>query len=325
MNFGVLSTAHIARTAFIPALDGTDHDVVAVASRDGGRAADAAAAHDIPRSYASYEALLEDEGVDAVYNPLPNALHAEWTKRAADAGLHVLCEKPLGVDAAEAREMGEYCDDRGVTLMEAFMYRYHPRTERAIEVVETELGEVRSVQSRFSFRMGDTPGDIRLSPELAGGSLMDVGCYAIHATRQFLGEPDRVLGTTNDARDAGVETEAAATLQYEGGATAQVSSGFETPESQYYRVETTDGWLEVPDAFNTSGVAEPTLSYEVDGRTVTETFDPVDQYALETEHFAACVADGRPPLTDAADAAATLSVIDAIKESAAMDAPVALD
>ncbi|WP_121823469.1 Gfo/Idh/MocA family protein [Halostella salina] len=325
MNFGVLSTAHIARTAFIPALDDTDHDVVAVASRDGDRAADAAADHGIPRSYASYEALLEDKDVDAVYNPLPNALHAEWTKRAADAGLHVLCEKPLGVDAAEARAMGEYCDDRGVTLMEAFMYRYNPRTERAIEIVETELGEVRSVQSRFSFRMGDTPDDIRLSPDLAGGSLMDVGCYAIHATRQFLGEPDRVLGTTNDARGVGVETEAAATLAYDDGATAQVSSGFETPESQYYRVETTDGWLEVPDAFNTSGVSTPTLSYEVDGRTVTETFDPVDQYALEADHFADCVAEGRTPLTDAADAAATLAVIDAIRESAATDAPVALD
>ncbi|WP_135819584.1 Gfo/Idh/MocA family protein [Halostella litorea] len=325
MNFGVLSTAHIARTAFIPALDGTDHDVVAIASRDGDRAAAAAEDHGIPRSYGSYEALLEDDGLDAVYNPLPNAHHAEWTERAADAGLHVLCEKPLGVDADEARELGEYCDERGVTLMEAFMYRYNPRTERAIEVVEEELGEVRSVQSRFSFRMGDTPDDIRLSPDLAGGSLMDVGCYAIHATRQFLGEPERVVGTTNDARGAGVETEAAATLEYEGGATAQVSSGFETPETQYYRVETTDGWLEVTDAFNTSDVTEPTLTYAVDGRTVTETFEPVDQYALEADHFADCVAEGRTPLTDAEDAAATLAVIDAIKESAATDAPATLD
>ena len=325
MNFGVLGTAHIARTAFIPALDGTDHDVVAVASRDGDRAASAASDHGIPRSYGSYEALLEDEALDAVYNPLPNAFHAEWTKRAADAGLHVLCEKPLGVDAAEAREMGEYCDDRDVTLMEAFMYRYGPRTRRAIEVVEEELGEVRSVQSRFAFRMGDAPEDIRLSPDLAGGSLMDVGCYAVHATRQFLGEPARVVGTTNDARDAGVETEAAATLEYGSGATAQVSSGFETPESQYYRVETTDGRLEVTDAFNASGLTEPALSYAVDGRTVTETFEPVDQYALETDHFADCVAEGRTPLTDAEDAAATLAVIDAIKESAATGAPVALE
>ena len=247
MNFGVLGTAHIARTAFVPALDETDHDVVAIASRDGDRASTVAAELGVPRSHGSYGALLEDEALDAVYNPLPNALHAEWTKRAADACLHVLCEKPLGVDAAEARELCEHCEKRGVTLMEAFMYRYNPRMERAVEVVREELGEVRSVQSRFSFRMGDTPEDIRLSPELAGGSLMDVGCYAVHATRQFLGEPARVLGTTNDARDAGVETEAAATLEYGNGATAQVSSGFETPESQYCRVETTDGRLEIPD------------------------------------------------------------------------------
>ncbi|MFB6218568.1 MAG: Gfo/Idh/MocA family protein, partial [Halobacteriaceae archaeon] len=125
MRFGILSTAGIARSAVVPAIQQSDHEAVAVASRDGDAAAAFAAEFDVERAYGGYEALLEDDAVDAVYNPLPNALHAEWTRRAADHGKHVLCEKPLGVDAAEAREMGEHCEDAGVTLMEAFMYRYH--------------------------------------------------------------------------------------------------------------------------------------------------------------------------------------------------------
>jgi predicted dehydrogenase len=323
MRFGVLGTADIARTAFVPAVDGTDHEVVAVASRDGDRAAAVADELDIPRAYSGYDPMLGDDDLDAVYVPLPNALHAEWTRRAADAGLHVLCEKPLGADAEEARDLGEYCDERGVTLMEAFMYRYHPRMERAVEIARDELDDVRSVTARFTFRLDDRPDDIRLDPDLAGGSLMDVGCYAIHVARQFLGEPDLVTGVTTDRRDAGVDTEATAILEYQDGATAQVSSGFETPKTQFYRVEAENGWIAVDEAFNTDGEAT-TLEYAVDGRTATETFDPVDQYALEVEHFAECAADGRTPVTDADDAAATLRVIEAIRESA-RGTPVELD
>ncbi|OYR87581.1 glucose-fructose oxidoreductase, partial [Halorubrum distributum] len=130
LEFGVLGTAGIARKAVIPAIAASDHAVGAVASRDAARAERFAAENAIPRSYGSYEALLDDDALDAVYVPLPNGRHAEWTKRAADAGLDVLCEKPLAADAAEARDVVAHCDERGVTLMEAFMYRYHPRTER---------------------------------------------------------------------------------------------------------------------------------------------------------------------------------------------------
>jgi predicted dehydrogenase len=323
MQFGVLGTADIARTAFVPAVDGTDHEVVAIASRDGDRATAVARGLEIPRAYAGYEQLLADDALDAVYVPLPNSLHAEWTKRAADAGLHVLCEKPLGANAVEAADLGEYCAERGVTLMEAFMYRYHPRTERAIEIARTELDDVRTVTARFTFRMDDRAADIRLDPELAGGSLMDVGCYAVHVARQVLGDPNLVTGVTTDRRDAGVDTEATAILAYEDGATAQVSCGFATPKTQFYRIKAENGWVAVDEAFNTDG-DETTLRYAVDGQSVTETFDPVEQYALEVEHFADCVAAGRTPVTDAADAAATLRVIEAIQESA-NGAPVELD
>jgi len=122
-----------------------------------------------------------------VYVPLPNGLHAEWTKRAADAGHHVLCEKPLAVDAAEAREVTDHCAERGITLMEGFMYRYHPRTERALELVERELDDVRTVTATFRFPLYDRPNDVRLDPDLAGGSLMDVGCYPFRSPGRYSG------------------------------------------------------------------------------------------------------------------------------------------
>ena len=322
MKFGVLSTAGIGRTAFVPGVRETDHEVHAIASRDGERAAAVADELGIPRSYEGYDALLADDDLDAVYNPLPNAHHAEWTRRAADAGLHVICEKPLGVDAAEAREMGEHCADRGVTLMEGYMYRYHPRIDRFLEVVRTELGDARSVTGRFTFLMPEGADDIRVDPDLAGGSLRDVGVYPIDVARRILGDPSRVTGFTADTGDAGVDTEAAAVLEYDDGATTQVSSGFETPKSQYVRVEAPNGWAEVKGAFNVDG--ETALRYSVDGRTVTETFDPVDQYGLEVEHFADCAETGKTPITDAESGAATLRIVDAIEESAASGAAVDL-
>ena len=191
MRFGIISTADIGVKSVIPAVVASDHEVGAIASRDGASAAALADRFDVDAAYEGYEPMFEDESLDAVYNPLPNGLHAEWSKQAADHGLHVLCEKPLGVDAAEAREMGEYCDDRDVTLMEAFMYRFHPLTERAAEVVDEELGDVRAVTSAFTFRMPDSAEDIRFDPDLDGGSVYDVGTYAISAARVFLGEMGR--------------------------------------------------------------------------------------------------------------------------------------
>ncbi|WP_137286689.1 Gfo/Idh/MocA family protein [Halorussus salinisoli] len=332
MNFGIISTANIGRVAVVPAIRDTDHEVLAVASRDGDSAEAFAEQFDIPRAYGSYDELLTDGDLDAVYNPLPNALHAEWTKKAADAGLHVLCEKPLAVDAEQARGVGDHCDEQGVTLMEAFMYRYHPRTERAAEIAREQLGEIRSVKASFQFPMDD-PGNVRLSPNLAGGSLMDVGCYAVNAARLFLGEPDRAYATTHDAGDYGVDTKLAGVLEYDGGddgaaaagATAEVSCGFETADSQWYRVEAEDGWLEAREAFAPRGEGGVELAYEVDGRHVVESFDPTDQYRLEVEHLAECVEAGNSPRTDADEAVRNMATIDALYESAEKGEAVAVE
>ncbi|WP_276270676.1 Gfo/Idh/MocA family protein [Haloarcula litorea] len=321
MRFGVLSTARIGRESVIPAIEKSDHEVVAIASRDGERARAAADALGIPAAYEGYETLLSAADVDAVYNPLPNAAHAEWTERAADAGLHVLCEKPLTLDAAAAADLFDYVEDRGVTLMEAFMYQFHPRTERAREIVAEELGEVRAVDASFKFRLDDE-GDIRLDPELGGGSLLDVGCYAVSAVRGFLGEPDRAFARATDPRGTGVDTDLAGVLAYDDGPTARVACGFDTPEFERYRVETTDGWLEARTPFGPAPDESVSLTYAVDGREVTETFDPVDQYTLQVEAFADAVAAGEPPRVDRAETLGNMRALDALARSADRGAPV---
>jgi predicted dehydrogenase len=324
MEFGILSTAGIAQKSVIPAIEASDHRVGAIASRTPNRARSVADEFSIPRHYGTYEALVDDDSIDAVYIPLPNGLHAEWIRRAADAGLHVLCEKPLTVDADEARAVDAYCEERGVTLMEAFMYRFHPRTERALELADTSLGEVRSVSSSFKFSLYGAPEDIRLDPALAGGSLMDVGCYAVSAARQFLGEPKRVYAHMDDSRQTGVDTEFAAILEYETGASARIASGFDTPKVQRYRVEGSNGWIEVTDAFDAPLDEQLELTYEIDGQYGRETFEPVDQYRLEVDHFADCAAAGRRPRTDGVEAIANMRVIDALYESAGRGGPVDL-
>lgn len=326
MRFGILSTANIARTALMPAIAASDHELVALASRDEASARDLADEFDIDTVYGSYDSLLVDDDVDAVYNPLPNALHREWTENAAEAGKHVLCEKPLGVDADEARHMVEFCEDHGVTLMEAFMYRHHPRTERAVEIAAEELDVVRSVNATFTFHLGDRPADIgtnrsdsqddiRLDPDLAGGSLMDVGCYAVNAARTFLGEPDSVVASTLDRRDSGVDTHVAGVLDYPN-ALAQITAGFDAENVEHYRVEASNGWLEVHNAFGPGRDETTELVYEVDGRRVTETFEPVDQYEREVEAFVDAVETGESPRMSGGEAISNMAVIDALYESA---------
>jgi len=319
VNVGILSTAGIGRARVIPAIQATDDaTVLAIGSRDADRAERVASELDIPRAYGSYEALLDDETLDAVYNPLPNALHAEWTKRAADAGLDVLCEKPLAVDAAEAEEMVEYCTAEQQLLMEAFMFRYHPRTERAMEIARTELGDLRRVEAAFHI---DLPAgyDIRLDPELAGGSLMDVGCYAVTTARMLLGEPTQAYATTVDRRDCGVETDVTGLLSFDDGRTATISAGFDE-SIHHYTVVGTEGTLRVENAYVPDG--ETRLEYTVDGRHVEETFEPVDQYRRQVEAFVEAVRSGTAPRTDGEEAIRTLRAIDAIYESVDRGEPV---
>ncbi|MFB6113652.1 MAG: Gfo/Idh/MocA family protein [Halodesulfurarchaeum sp.] len=322
MRFGVISTADIGLEAVIPAIRGTDHEVLAIASRDGDRARTVAEERGIPRAYERYEALLEDDDVEAVYNPLPNALHAEWTRRAADFGKDVLCEKPIATDAEEARGVFEHARERGVTVMEAFMYRFHPLTERAVDIARDELEDVHAVTSEFSFDLGNRTEDIRLDPELAGGSLMDVGCYAVNVARLFLGEPGQVMASTVDRRSSGVDTGMAGVLSYEDGSLARVASGFDTPLTQYYRVQASNGWLAVNPAFDLPADRTLEIEYQVDGTKRTESIDPVDHYRLEVEHFVEVASGEARPRVDETESVSTMRIIDALYRSHATGQPV---
>jgi len=322
MRFGILGTADIARGSTIPAIVDSEHEVAAVASRDGAKAqsfiddlgldADA---------YEGYEALF-DADIDAVYNPLPNGLHAEWTEKAADAGLHVLCEKPLTVDADEAERVFEHCADAGVTVMEAFMYQFHPATARIREIVAEELSTVRNVSSAFTFSLDD-PEDIRVNPDLGGGSLMDVGCYPLSGIRGILGEPERVHANALDTMDSGVDTEMSAQLEYED-ATGQVWFGFDTPHRQHLRVDAENGYLEAENVYN-PGTDNVELTYSADGGRTTEVVDGADSYRLEVEAFAEAAESGAEPPISEAETLANMRAIDALYESAAQNEPVALD
>jgi D-xylose 1-dehydrogenase (NADP+, D-xylono-1,5-lactone-forming) len=320
VSWGVLSTANIGRAAVIPAIQASKNGTVsAIASRDPARARDFAAANAVDRSYGSYEALLDDEDVDAVYIPLPNSLHREWTLRAAAAGKHVLCEKPLGLSAAECVEMEQAARENGVLLMEAFMYRFHPRTDKVRELVRGgAIGPLRVIQSSFSFRLRNED-NIRMTPELGGGSLMDVGCYCVNVSRTLAdAEPVEVQAFASWA-STGVDDEMAGTLRFENGLFAQFDCALTLERRESYVAAGPDGHLSVASAF-LPGTGETTIE-ELHGRagTTHHSIPGADEYRLMVEHFAESVLEGRPVRYPPAEAGANLRVIEALYRSARND------
>jgi predicted dehydrogenase len=219
VRWGVLSTADIGMSNVTPAIQAArNSDVVAIASRDGDRAASAARQLGIPESYGTYEELLGAENVDAVYIPLPNDMHAEWVARAADAGKHVLCEKPLALSADQASEMVRVCSEAGVKLQEAFMYRHHPTWVEAVRIVRGGgIGELRAVQSWFSY-FNDDPTNIRNRVANGGGAVMDIGCYNINLSRLlFDAEPVHISSIVERDPEMGIDTLTSAILEFPNG------------------------------------------------------------------------------------------------------------
>lgn len=317
MRWGILGPGRIARS-FLNGLAGSGTEsAVAVGSRDLGRAKAVAEEFGIPRAHGSYEELIADEAVEAVYVALPNALHAPWSIAAARAGRHVLCEKPLGVTAAEAEAMFTAAREHGVRLMEAFMYRFHPRTLALAESVAAgEIGEVRLVRSSFGFTIADT-ANVRLSADLAGGALMDVGCYAVNAARMLAGPPAAVAATARWA-GTGVDETLAGTLDHAGGAVSQVSCSLVSSHHQTLQVIGSDGMIDVPDAFTPAPDRPAVLRVTRGarhGQTEERGFPPTDEYTAEAEAFAALVAAGhgadlpQVPLAESLDNAATIEAL----------------
>jgi predicted dehydrogenase len=320
LRWGVISTANIGRAAVIPALLRSGNgELVAVASRDEEGANTFAAQQGISQAYGSYEALLAAGDIDAVYIPLPNSLHREWTIKAAEAGKHILCEKPLALNAAECGEMASAAEQYGVVLMEAFMYRFHPQTEKVLDLLQVgAIGEPRLINATFTFRLSN-PANIRLSAELGGGSLMDVGCYCVNISRTLAGaEPVEVQAFANWGK-TGVDEEMVGTLRFADGLLAQFSCGLTLERREFYQVAGPEGHIEVQAAF-LPGTHDTTI-HEHHGRreTVAHSIKGVDEYQLMVEHFADCVLHQRPVRYSPAEAAANMRVIEALVRSARAD------
>jgi xylose dehydrogenase (NAD/NADP) len=317
IRWGVLSTANIGRAAVIPAIQAARNgEVVAVASRDLEKAKEFAGRLGIPHAHGSYMALLEAEDIDAIYIPLPNSLHREWTIRAAQAGKHILCEKPLALNADECLEMDAAARQHGVILMEAFMYRFHPRTQKALGMARAgAIGELRMIHSAFTFRL-TRPDNIRWSAELGGGSLMDVGCYCVNISRSAAGKEPEVVQAVARWSSSGVDEQMAGTLQFAGGLLAQFDSALTMDRREAYELAGTDGFLAVEAAFLPG--TDPVSIEEVHGRQPHKlhTINGADEYQLMVEHFADCILQGKTPRYPAAEAAANLRVIRALYRSA---------
>jgi D-xylose 1-dehydrogenase (NADP+, D-xylono-1,5-lactone-forming) len=292
VRWGVLGAAWIADVALLPAMRrAAGAEPLAIAARDAARAAELASRHGVPRVHDDYAALLADPEVDAVYVPLPNSLHLEWTQRALAAGKHVLCEKPLALNATEGREMAEAARAAGRLLMEAAMYRFHPRM-RAL-AAELAGAEVRHVSASFAFPI-DKPDNYRMRPELGGGALLDVGFYVADVTRWLLGEPERVEAVI---RRAAVDMSCSALLGFPGGAQAALFASFEAVEHQELVVVCGD---------RVERVEQPFTGWR----------DPLEQYCLMVEAFSEAVRTGGPAPLPVESSIANLRLLDRIRDAA---------
>ena len=320
LRMGVLGAARIAPMALVrPARKLPDVEVVAVAARDPGRARKFASKHGIPRVHAGYDALLADPDVDAVYNPLPNGLHCDWTIRALEAGKHVLCEKPLASNAEEAQRMAQAAQKTGRELVEAFHWRYHPLAGRMKEIVDGgALGGVRHIEAQMCLPM-PIPGDIRYCYDLGGGATMDVGCYAISILRFLAGAEPEVVRAEAVLSSPRVDRAMKANFRFADGRTGRIRCSLFS--SALFSVRATvrgeDGELSV---FNP---VVPHLFHRLTLRTAvgkkTEKVAGDSTYVCQLRAFAAHVrGEGRMP-TDAAHGVANMQVIDAIYDAAGLE------
>ena len=319
VRWGILSTADIGVRKVIPGIRKAARcEVVAIASRDGEQARAVADQLGIPSAHASYEALLADPGVDAVYIPLPNHMHMDWTIAALRAGKHVLCEKPLAMTADDAQRMVDVAHETGLHLMEAFMYRQHPSWVAAMDLVDSgRIGTLTAVQSWFSY-YNDDATNIRNIVEYGGGALFDIGCYTINLSRMvFGGEPSHIQASVRRDRATGVDALVSAILDFDGGI-ASFTCAIRSESDQRVHIYGTKGRISIDIPFNippdrptrirlTAG-GDPPVAPDT---TVLE-FPTTDPYTAEVERFVSAVLDGGPTPVPPEDAVANLRVIDTI-------------
>jgi len=316
-RWGILGCANIARK-LVPGVQALkDARVVAISSRTLSKARKMAAELDIPNAYGSYDQLLADPDIDAIYNPLPNHLHCGWTIKAARHGKHVLCEKPVALNAAEVKRMIAARDRCRVLIMEAFMYRLHPQwgaVRRAIQ--QGKIGEPRVILATFSFSWSRTGDNYRMHPDQGGGALYDVGCYCVNAARTvFDAEPLRVSAAQHLCNKTGIDATTCGLLEFPGGRVALFDSSFEIEGRWGVDIEGTEGRIFVPKPWLPGdGPAKITLASG--GRTRTITTRAANSYGLEAAHLADCVRRGTALTYPLEESLAQMKVLNAIQRSA---------
>jgi predicted dehydrogenase len=316
LRWGILGVAKINERLFPSFAKAGNLELAAIASRTLDKAQAAAKAAGIPKAYGSYEELLDDPAIDVVYNPLPNLLHAEWTKKAADRGKHILCEKPLTPTAAEAQELVAYCQGKKVKLMDGFMWPHHPRTKQVREQLQQgRIGAVRRVTGAFTFRLPPNPANIRLQPAMGGGSLLDVGCYPVYGIRWAMGaEPVRAWATAR--YEHGVDVEMNGVLWFADGRLASFDCGFVHPLRQWLEIVGETGVISIPDTWVPPAralfAARPDESYLAEIISV----EGEDQIQHMLENFSRAVLEDQPVQPSPDEAVRTLRVLDALTRSA---------
>lgn len=317
IRWGVLSTANIGCEKVIPAMHAcTSSDVYAIASRDDTHAKCYAEKLSIEHSYGSYDELLADPNIDAIYNPLPNHLHVPWTLKAIAAGKHVLCEKPIALNATQAQQLNTALQAAPhIKVMEAFMYRFHPQWQKAKEIIDKGLlGAINHVDAHFSFFNAD-PANVRNQAGIGGGSLMDVGCYCISAARYLLAkEPNKVLACMINDAAFNVDKHCTGMLDF-GSATASFNSSMQSQAAQHVYVYGEQGMLKLVSPFYQSTSQATQLILQQDDTTKTYEFAPCDQYANQIDAFAHAIKHQQSVPTPLSDAIANMHVIDALLQS----------
>ena len=316
LQLGILGVSNFYRKRIaIPIPTSPLVDIVAIASRSEAKAQEAAQEYTIDRAYGSYEALLADEQIEAVYIPLPNHRHAEWIKRAADAGKHVICEKPLALNAAEARECLEYAAEKGVTVMEAFMYRLHPQWHHVRQIIrQLEIGNVQLVEVFFGYNNTD-PDNIRNQQDTGGGALLDVGCYAVSGSRYLIGkEPERVVSLAKVDPQFGTDVLFSGMLDF-GSARASFTVATQTFPYQRVVVHGSSGIITLMIPFNAHADVEAHVSVTTSVGTRDLYLPPEDQYIIEFEAFAQAIKSQQPVPITPADTIRNMHVLDALKKS----------
>jgi predicted dehydrogenase len=323
----VLGTGLIAKTHVIGAIQGADRcELVAIASRSEQTAKDVAVEHSIPRAYGSYDELLADPDIDCVYLPLPNHLHEPWIRRAADAGKHILCEKPITLTSEQAAGVARHCAERQVLVMEAFMYRFHPAWVKVRSLLADDtIGRIIDVAVWFSFR-SDRPSDYRHDSAAGGGALYDVGCYAVDVSRTLLGNnPRRVLGAAR--MEAGVDMTFSGILDY-GDAFATFTCSMEQEPQHSIVIHGSGGWISVADPFNCAPEVATTVSVGTGGdhhpnasTIATHTIQPANQYGLQATALADAILDGTPAPLPLADSVANMRLLERLFAAADIQPP----